>query len=146
MGNTGHGNKDFIIAVKPHAWRRAHPVGDLFTTHRQRRLLLLAEMQAQARPDAPASVLEQKEYDFLTKKVLVRPPRVPLEEGAIEIRYVQLAPEAKQMFEWAHILHRQIYDVWADERIAPADKDARVAELQAFIASPDAAHRPKVPG
>ena len=51
------------------------------------------------RPDAPASLLEEQEYDFLTKKVLVRPPRVPLEEAAIEIRYARLAPEAKQMFE-----------------------------------------------
>ena len=32
------------------------------------------------RPDAPASRLEEREYDFLTKRVLVRPPRVPLEE------------------------------------------------------------------
>ena len=75
------------------------------------------------KPDAPASLLEQEQYDFLTKKVLVRPPRVPLEEGAIEIKYVQLAPEAKQMFEWAHILHRQLYDVLADERLDQSAKD-----------------------
>jgi hypothetical protein len=81
------------------------------------------------KPDAPASLLEQQQYDFLTKKVLVRPPRVPLEEGAIEIKYVQLAPEAKQMFEWAHILHRQLYDVLADERLAQAAKDREVQRL-----------------
>lgn len=84
------------------------------------------------RPDAPASVLEVKQYDFLTKKVLVSPPRVPLEEGAIEIAYVQLAPEAKTMFEWAHILHRQIYDVLADERLSDGAKDAEVARLVAY--------------
>jgi hypothetical protein len=98
------------------------------------------------RPDAPASLLEQREYDFLTKKVLVRPPRVPLEEGAIEIRYAQLAPEAKVMFEWAHILHRQIYDVLADERLSEARKDAEVARLVAYYRSrPDVAFssRPK---
>ena len=33
------------------------------------------------RPDAPASLLEEREYDYLTRRVLVRPPRVPLEEA-----------------------------------------------------------------
>ena len=80
-------------------------------------------------PNASPAELEEKEYDFLTKRVLVRPPRVPLEEGAIEIKYVQLAPEAKQMFEWAHILHRQLYDVLADERIDRAGKDREVQRL-----------------
>ena len=84
------------------------------------------------KPDAPVSALEQKQYDFLTKKVLIEPPRVPLEEGAIEIGYVQLVPEAKQMFEWAHVLHRQIYDVLADERLIEAQKDAEVARLLAY--------------
>ena len=87
------------------------------------------------RPNAPASALEEKEYEYLTKKVLVRPPRVPLEEAAIEIRYAQLAPEAKQMFEWAHILHRQIYDVLAYDRLSPAQKDAEVARLLAYYKS-----------
>ncbi len=98
------------------------------------------------KPDAPASVLEEKEYDFLTKRVLVKPPRVPLEEGAIEIKYVQLAPEAKQMFEWAHILHRQLYDVLADERLTPSEKDAEVARVIGYYKTrPDIAFssRPK---
>jgi hypothetical protein len=69
------------------------------------------------RPDAPASLLEEDIYNRLTRRILVRPPHVPLEEGAIEIAYAKLAPEAKVMFDWAHILHRQVYDVWADERI-----------------------------
>ena len=98
------------------------------------------------RPDAPASVLEQEQYDFLTRRVLVNPPRVPLEEAAIEVRYAQLAPEAKTMFEWAHILHRQIYDVLADERLTMARKDAEIARLLAYYKSrPDVAFssRPK---
>jgi ketosteroid isomerase-like protein len=36
------------------------------------------------------------------------------------------------MFEWAHLLHRQVYDVLADERLDPAQRDARIAELQAY--------------
>ena len=98
------------------------------------------------KPNAPASELEEKEYDFLTKRVLVSPPRVPLEEGAIEIAYVQLAPEAKQMFEWAHILHRQLYDVLADERLSEAEKDREVQRVLAYYKTrPDVAFssRPK---
>ena len=84
------------------------------------------------RPDAPVERLEVEEYDFLTQRLLKRPPRVPLEEGAIEIAYVKLAPEAKLMFEWAHILHRQLYDVMADERLSQPEKDAAVAEVLAY--------------
>jgi hypothetical protein len=61
----------------------------------------------------------------------VRPPRVPLEEAAIEVEYAKLAPEAKMMFDWAHILHRQTYDVWADERIPLEEKDRHMAEILA---------------
>jgi hypothetical protein len=81
------------------------------------------------KPDAPPSELEEKWYNRLTKEILVHPPRVPLEEAAIEVAYAKLAPEAKLMFDWAHLFHRQVYDVWADERIPPAEKDAKVAEL-----------------
>ena len=91
-------------------------------------------------PNAPASRLEEEEYDFITKKLLVKPPRLPLEEGAIEIAYVKLVPEAKAMFEWAHVLHRQIYDVLADESLSQARKDAEIAALLRYYRSrPDVA-------
>ncbi|MGI9040831.1 MAG: hypothetical protein ACR2HK_07000 [Gemmatimonadales bacterium] len=92
------------------------------------------------KPDAPPAELEEKEYRFITQELLVHPPRVPLEEGAIEIAYAKLAPEAKMMFDWAHVLHRQIYDVWADEEISLAEKDVQVAELiRYYKARPDIA-------
>lgn len=86
-------------------------------------------------PDAPASKLEVEEYNFITRKLLPRPPRIPLEEGAIEIAYAKLAPEAKAMFEWAHVLHRQIYDVLAAERLTQEEKDAEVAALLRYYRS-----------
>lgn len=86
-------------------------------------------------PDAPASMLEVEEYNFITRKLLPRPPRVPLEEGAIEIAYAKLAPEAKAMFEWAHVLHRQIYDVLAAEQLTQEEKDAEVAALLRYYRS-----------
>jgi hypothetical protein len=84
------------------------------------------------RPNAPASLLEEQIYDRLTRRILVRPPRVPLEESAIEVEYAKLVPEAKVMFDWAHILHRQTYDVWADERIPVEQKDRHMAEILAY--------------
>ena len=91
-------------------------------------------------PNAPVSELEEKEYNFITRELLVHPPRVPLEEAAIEVAYAKLAPEAKLMFDWAHLFHRQVYDVWADERIPIAEKDAKVAELLRYYKSrPDIA-------
>ena len=87
------------------------------------------------RPNAPASDLETKEFDFITRRLLVNPPGLPLEESAIEIGYVKIAPEAKMMFEWAHLLHRQIYDVLADESMSQTEKDAKVQELLRYYKS-----------
>jgi hypothetical protein len=84
------------------------------------------------KPDAPASLLEERIYNRLTTQILVRPPRVPLEEVAIEPMYARLAPEAKAMFDWSHILHRQIYDVLADERLDDAAQDREVQRLIAY--------------
>lgn len=86
-------------------------------------------------PDAPASRLEVDRYNDLTQKVLIKPPRVPLEEAAIEPKYAQLAPEAKVMFDWAHLLHRQLYDVLADERLTWEQRDAEVARLVRYYRS-----------
>ncbi len=93
-----------------------------------------------ARSDAPVSLLEEEIYNRLTRRVLVQPPRLPLAESAIAIRYAQLAPEALAMFHWAHVLHRQSYDILADERLSMAEKDAAMAELLRYYRSrPDLA-------
>ncbi len=87
------------------------------------------------RPGADPRILEEDEYNVLTRRLLVSPPRLPLKEVAIMPHYTRLAPEAKQMFEWAHILHRQVYDVLADERLDAAARDARLAELTRYYRS-----------
>ena len=86
-------------------------------------------------PSAPQPVLDQRQFQFITRDLLRNPPTVPLDGGAIAPEWEKLAPEVEAMFEWAHMLHRQIYDVWADDRIRPADKDARVATLIAYYKS-----------
>jgi hypothetical protein len=130
-----------------HNWvfRRDYPQADrLFNAFDYGHAILYEVLYT--RPDAPASKLEDEEYRFLTGRLLVSPPRLPLEEGAIEVQYAKLAPEAKAMFEWAHILHRQIYDVLGDARLSEAEKDAEVADLLRYYKSrPDLAFssRPK---
>ena len=84
------------------------------------------------RPGADVSLLEDKEYNFITKKLLVSPPNLPLEEAAIEVAYAKIAPEAKMMFDWAHLFHRQVYDVLADEKLSQGEKDAAIARLISY--------------
>src|SRR5690606_13890062 len=76
------------------------------------------------KPDAPKRLLEEDRYRFLTENLLVNPPSVPLVEDAIEPMYSRLVPEAKAMFEWAHVLHRQLYDVLGDPRLSEAERDS----------------------
>ena len=72
--------------------------------------------------------------------VLRNPPRVPLEERAIAPTYGITLPEAVATFEWAHMLHRQIYDIIADEPFATDERDARVeAALRYYRSRPDLA-------
>jgi hypothetical protein len=113
------------------AFRNTYPAADrLFNAFDYGHAILYERLYT--RPDADSSALEQQEYDFITKKLLVRPPRLPVEEAAIEVEYAKLAPEAKQMFDWAHVLHRQVYDVLADERVPRDQKDARIARILAY--------------
>jgi len=119
-----------------HNWefRRNYPAADrLFNAFDYGHAILYETLLTA--PSAPVSRLEQEEYDFITQRLLVKPPRVPLEESAIEVEYAKLVPEAKQMFEWAHILHRQVYDVWADERLAEDRKDREVGRLLTYYKS-----------
>src|SRR5687767_10233592 len=109
-------------------FRKNYPAADrLFNAFDYGHAILYEKLWT--KPGAPASLLEAREYDFITRKLLVNPPGLPLEERAIEVSYAKLVPEAKMMFEWAHLLHRQLYDVWADERLSEREKDEKVQEL-----------------
>lgn len=86
-------------------------------------------------PQTAARTLDTEQFSFITGTLLDNPPPVPLDEAAVGPRYVQLIPEIREMFDWAHELHRQIYDIWADSRIPPGEKDARVAEAVRYYKS-----------
>jgi hypothetical protein len=76
--------------------------------------------------------LEEREYAYITGTLLRNPPRLPIEEAAVMLTYVRLAPEAKFMFEWAHVLHRQVYDILADRRLTRAQQDSAVDVIWRF--------------
>ena len=124
-------------------FRRYYPAADrLFNAFDFGHAILYETLWS--KPEVAVPELEGKWYRRLTREILLHPPRLPLEEGAVEIGYAKLAPEAKQMFDWAHVFHRQVYDVWADERIPLARKDAEVARLIAYYRSrPDIAFSTK---
>jgi hypothetical protein len=89
---------------------------------------------------APARVIEEDDYGWITRELLRHPPRVPLDEAAIGPAYVRLAPELHAVFDWAHMLHRQLYDVIADTRLTPAERDsAAAAVLRYYRSRPDLA-------
>jgi hypothetical protein len=77
----------------------------------------------------------EREYRFLTTDLLVKPPRFAVAEEAVAPAYAKVAWRAKQMFDWAHLLHRQIYDVYADDRIPAARKDSLVERLTDYYLS-----------
>ncbi|MDB4874355.1 MAG: hypothetical protein JWM41_801 [Gemmatimonadetes bacterium] len=89
--------------------------------------------------DAPAAI-DGPVFTRVTQQVLRHPPPVPLEEAAIGPDYVTLIPEVVATFEWAHMLHRQLYDVWAEQGLTRYQRDVEVHKLIAYYRSrPDLA-------
>ena len=124
----------YLQAPHNFVFRKNYPAADrLFNAFDYGHAILYETLWAH--PDGDPALLEVDEYRRLTQEILNRPPRLPVVEDAIEPLYVRLAPEAKAMFEWAHILHRQVYDVLADERLDAAAKDRELKSLEAFYLS-----------
>jgi hypothetical protein len=75
------------------------------------------------------------QYTYLTTNLLVRPPRFAVAEEAIEPTYAKIAWDAKQMFDWAHLLHRQIYDIYSDERLSMEVRDSMIEVVTDYYLS-----------
>jgi hypothetical protein len=86
-------------------------------------------------PDDASARLEGHERAFIVTRLLRNPPRVPLDEHAIAPAYAQLVPEAVATFEWAHELHRQVYDIIADQVLTPEARTRRVGEALRYYRS-----------
>lgn len=124
----------YLAADHNFVFRRNYPAADrLFNAFDYGHAILYEKLWT--RPGDAVKLLEEGEYGFLTNTLLNTPPRLPLVEEAIEPMYARLAPEAKAMFEWAHILHRQVYDVLADESLDAAAKERELARMQAYYLS-----------
>ena len=107
---------------------------------------VLYERLYTTRGEATVAALD-REYRYLTTDLLIRPPRFAIVEEAVMPRYAKLAWRAKQMFDWAHILHRQIYDIYADPTLSRAAQDSLIERVTdyyltrseyAFTAAPKA--------
>jgi hypothetical protein len=77
----------------------------------------------------------EKEYRYLTTDLLVQPPRFAVAEEVVMPAYAKIAWRAKMMFDWAHVLHRQLYDVYSDERLTPARRDTLIEQLTDYYLS-----------
>jgi len=86
-------------------------------------------------PSDYAPRLEGPVYRKLTCEVLRHPPRVPLEERAVGPAYGTKLPEVLATFEWAHMLHRQIYDIIASEPFSLERRDQRIAAAMRYYRS-----------
>ena len=143
--HSGHGaySQTYFPASHNWAFRRQYPETDhLFNAFDFGHA---SEYQALV-TGASGAMLDSRGF-ARTMNVLRHPPSIPLEERAIGPDYVDLVPEIVAMFEWAHMLHRQIYDVLSDERIAPADRSAQIQRLLAYYRSrPDLALSAKPKG
>jgi hypothetical protein len=120
----------------PHNWafRERYPGADhLFNAFDYGHAILYETLWRN--PNASPAELDEKQFNFITTRLLVHPPSVMLDESAIAPDFAKLAPEIGEMFEWAHMLHRQIYDVLADERIPDSQRDAQVAEVIEYYRS-----------
>ncbi len=76
-----------------------------------------------------------REYRYLTTDLLRRPPRFSVAEVAIEPEYARIAWQAKLMFDWAHVLHRQIYDIYADPSLSVVHRDSLIETLTDYYMS-----------
>ncbi|HEY2065627.1 MAG TPA: hypothetical protein VGG84_06680 [Gemmatimonadaceae bacterium] len=100
---------------------------------------ILSETLLRHRDDG-AIRLDGPIYHFITCRVLPSPPHVPLEEHAVGPTYGAELPEAVATFDWAHMLHRQLYDIIADQRLDSTARGRRVAAaLRYYRSRPDLA-------
>jgi len=86
-------------------------------------------------PTGDPAWLEVGTFDYLTKDLLVRPPRLPIAEEAIFPAYAARYWPAALAFDWAHLLHRQVYDALSDARLSPAARDSLVERLTDYYLS-----------
>lgn len=119
------------------AFRKSYPPADRLFNAFDYGHAILYELLVRAAGHAAdaAPVLEGREFDYITRQLLVHPPALPLEEHAIAPTYTTVVPELLAVFDWAHMLHRQLYDALADTRLDSAGRDATTRALLRYYSS-----------
>ncbi len=127
----------YLRAAHNWAFRNQYPGPDrLFNAFDYGHAILYEHLiHDEGRPREAVRDIDGREFEFITRELLVHPPALPLEEHAVGPRYATLVPELLAVFDWTHMLHRQLYDVLADARFDSIARDARVAELLRYYAS-----------
>ena len=95
---------------------------------------VLYEKLLTTKAEATARALEV-EYAYLTTDLLIRPPQFGIAEEAVMPQYAKLAWRAKQMFDWAHVLHRQIFDIYSDPRLSRTEQDSLIERATDYYLS-----------
>jgi len=127
-------DQSYLPAEHNHAFRDRHPRADRFFNAFDYGHATLSELLYTRLDDAPAR-LEGHEFDWIVRHLLVDPPKLPLDGAAIAPNFTRFAPDVHEMFEWSHMLHRQIYDILADDRIPPDRRDEEVARVMRYYRS-----------
>ena len=96
---------------------------------------VLYERLLTVRDSARQTAALAREYDYLVHDLLRRPPRFAIAEEAVMPSYARLAWRFKMMFDWAHVLHRQIYDVYADDGLTRERQRELVERLTDYYLS-----------
>jgi hypothetical protein len=119
------------------AFRNRYPTTDrLFNAFDYGHAILYEHLlRDEGKPSDAVRDIDGREFDFITTQLLVHPPSLPLEEHAVGPTYATLVPELLAVFDWTHLLHRQLYDVLADPRLDSTSRDAHVAQLLRYYAS-----------
>jgi len=127
----------YLGASSNWAFRARYPGADrLFNAFDYGHAVLYERLlRAGGNADEARRTIEGREFEFITKQLLVHPPALPLEEHAVGPTYTTFVPELYAVFDWTHMLHRQLYDVLANEQLDSAARDSRVARLLRYYAS-----------
>jgi hypothetical protein len=86
-------------------------------------------------PQGDPAWLEVRQFDYLTRDLLIHPPRLPISEEALFPEYATRYWPAALAFDWAHLFHRQVYDALADTRRSAAGRDSLVEQLTDYYLS-----------
>ncbi|MBI3802196.1 MAG: hypothetical protein HY282_00335 [Nitrospirae bacterium] len=98
----------------------------------------LAERLIQAKSEAEAiQSIEGDLFRDVTKMFLgqKRRPRFSPSEETIAPESVKLAWRVNKAFDWTHYLHRQVYDIFSDDRVSEKDRAIRGA-LNYYLTEP----------